>query len=134
MSTARLTNKLLFVRTATRATNRSSERKRLVDRRHRSPQSLRPLILGQRAAQAFAKTRQVGVGIHDPAVSGVFETRFPDRLRDGRRGFATDSCDMRHAHAPIIAVGTSFISKRRVEIKDRRARTPCKRGCPDEAA
>jgi hypothetical protein len=32
------------------------------------------------------------------------ETRFPDRLDDSRRRFATDSCDMRHAHAPIIAV------------------------------
>jgi hypothetical protein len=54
--------------------------------------------------RAFAKTREVGVGIHDAAVAAIFETLFPDRLRDCRRRFPTDSRDMRNAYAPIIAV------------------------------
>jgi hypothetical protein len=50
--------------------------------------------------QAFVPQFQLLV----TAPSEVFETRSPDRLRDGRCRLATDSRNMRHAHTPIIAV------------------------------
>ena len=86
--------------------------------------------------RAFAKTREVGVGIHDAAAAAVFETRFPDRLRDCRRRFPTDSRDMRNAYAPIIAVQHVVHienNDRDHEIGTHEVRANCGGGASDEA-